>query len=66
MTAIKTIYLKSCLIDVEVMLRHSTFHNTNLQAVASGDFLLSHYHLFSYLDRSLLRSPTIIQPFDLT
>lgn len=31
----------------------------NLQSVASGDFLLSHYHLFSYLDIDVLRSPPI-------
>lgn len=30
-----------------------------LVSVTSGDFLLSHYHLFSYLDIDVLRSPPI-------
>lgn len=36
----------------------------NLQPVASGDFLLSHYHLLSYLDMGVQLSPAITQSFD--
>lgn len=61
----ETTCLKGCLMNVQVMLKRFTFLIVhNLQLVGSGDFLPSHYHLFSYLDVGVLHGPAITPSFD--